>query len=131
MAIVKARSPRQIALRKRQDYEAQYQHEDPKFQQSPPTAKAARVPDFWPTITRNVNKWLKERGSTHRGKFSCVGSFFAFRVDDPDGTMTVKLAHDLEIIVRHEMKQAGLKFREKQPGAAYHFAGVVINWEQA
>ena len=83
------------------------------------------------TITRNANKWMKDEGYTHKGKFSCVGSFFSFRCDDEDGTMTVREAYRLEIAVHNEMRLAGLKFKEKQPGAVYMFNGVVITWEQA
>jgi hypothetical protein len=69
-------------------------------------------------------------GMPHKGKFDVIGSFFAFRIDDEQGVVTVKEFTQIVQLVEHTLNEIGVK-HTRRVSEGYHSNGCVVNWERA
>lgn len=89
--------------------------------------------NFTTPITRAANKQFKALlPEGLRIQVGAVGSFVSWRVEDPDGKLSVKLAGHIHEFVYDQLYAAGAveAFRNKLGAPAYHMLGVVGTWER-
>lgn len=81
----------------------------------------------WTTpITRKLNQTFK--GQCPRIQAAVYGSFLSIRMDDPEGTVSLKLAQEIAIAAGKLFVEAGACKKSTPISLAYHFGGVVANW---
>ena len=79
-------------------------------------------------VTRAINKRISHIG--HRGKFSVIGSFFAFRIDDLEGKVSCKDATEIGWLASNVLYEMKLIEKIHTLSNGYHMGGVVINWNR-
>lgn len=75
-----------------------------------------------------VNKEFK--GRMLRGQVSVVGSFFAFRVEDPEGATSLKTFQEAAHFVGEMLAKDGLVKDFRPESMSYWSGGCVSNWSR-
>lgn len=79
-------------------------------------------------LTRNANKIAAGLGITLKGKVDFIGSFASYRIDDPEGIVTMKQASALRQPVAQLISEAGFAIDTATGQPGYHMDGVVFTW---
>jgi hypothetical protein len=87
------------------------------------------MPAFLSMYTRTMNKRFSDR--CPRIKVSFIGSFIAYRIEDPAGEVSVLTACEVAKLLGRMLYEDKLVDSEKPiTPPAYHMGGVVANWRR-